>query len=132
MKLYLAGPMSTHTTPDGWDTLDPRHLQEMDHFARLYRGRGFHVYNPAETARANPDLTRTAGLAHGLRALANCQALVLLPGWENSAGVRYCELPAALAADLPVLDDELRAIPFPYPAASTGAACRALPASRHA
>lgn len=109
MKIYLAGPMR------GWP--------EFNHPAfgkarRLLRAAGHEVFCPAEhTERCglNPsglagDPAETAAAGLSLRGLlgadlawicGTAQALVMLPGWERSAGAR-AEAATALALGLPV------------------------------
>lgn len=75
-RLYLSGPMS--------GKLDLNFPAFHDEAARL-RSLGYEVINPAEL---NPDPTATwhACMRADLKALLDCDTLVLLPGWEQSAG----------------------------------------------
>lgn len=74
--LYLSGPMT--------GKLDLNFPAFHDESARL-RSLGYDVVNPAEL---NPDPRATwhACMRNDLKALLDCDALVLLPGWEHSAG----------------------------------------------
>ena len=75
-RLYLSGPM-TGTPGLNFDAF---HAET----ARL-RGLGYEVANPAEL---NPDQDASwhTCMRADLKALLDCDALVLLPGWEQSAG----------------------------------------------
>lgn len=76
MRVYLSGPMSGI----------PEHNFPAFHAAAArLRAAGYEVANPAEIN------TETGGewstyLRADIKALCDCQGLMLLPGWERSAG----------------------------------------------
>lgn len=76
--LYLAGPMS--------GIADFNHPAFHAAAAKL-RAQGCQVVNPAEL---NPDTSKTWDqcMRRDLQALADCNSLALLPGWELSKGAR--------------------------------------------
>ena len=76
MRIYIAGPMS------GIDSLNFPAFHEAA--ARL-RGQGFEVVNPAEI---NPDhaMPWAECMRRDIAELVKCDAIYLLPGWENSKG----------------------------------------------
>ena len=97
MKVYIAGPMQGH----------PRfNFPLFDIAAKSLRAYGYSVVNPAERDRTvHPDIESWPGfetgdvsmcpkfdLASTLRwdfhALMECDAIVMLPGWEASSGAR--------------------------------------------
>lgn len=44
------------------------------------------VFNPAEAFEGNTDLPRDTYLRHDIEALLNVDAIVMLPGWDESKG----------------------------------------------
>ncbi len=76
MKLYLSGPM---TGIADWN------FPAFNAEAERRRDAGYHVTNPAEV---NPDTSMTweQCLRADIKALCDCDAIALLPGWENSKG----------------------------------------------
>jgi len=76
--LYLAGPMSGIAVFN--------HPAFHTAAAKL-RAQGYQVVNPAEL---NPDTSKTWDqcMRRDLQALADCNSLALLPGWELSKGAR--------------------------------------------
>jgi hypothetical protein len=75
-RIYIAGPMSgyeNHNFPAFWDA------------ATLLRSQGFDVVSPAEI---NPNTSMEWGdcMRADIAALVTCDAVQLLPGWENSKG----------------------------------------------
>lgn len=91
-RMYLSGPMT------GRPNLNfPLFYVEA---ARL-RELGYEVVNPAEL---NPDPSASwhACMRADLKALLDCDALVLLPGWEQSAGA-HLEMHVAHRVGLEIL-----------------------------
>jgi hypothetical protein len=90
MKLYIAGPMSG---------LPHHNAPAFDAVAASLRALGFDVVSPPEITRDNPqpgihddgsiDPTTYARLVRlDLLALLDCDAVVVLDGWERSRGAR--------------------------------------------
>ena len=76
LRMYVAGPMT------GYPDLNfPAFHRET---ARL-RSEGAHVINPAEI-NTDPGMSWEQCLRADIRELATCDAIVLLPGWEQSKG----------------------------------------------
>jgi len=111
MNIYLAGPMRGYA-----EFNHPAFLTA----ARLIRGTGHEVFSPAEhDAEAGLDVTGMTGsqaeldaAGQSLRDLlgtalawitSSADAVVVMPGWEESAGAR-AEAATALALGLPVHD----------------------------
>lgn len=91
-RIYLAGPM---TGLADWN-YPAFHLA-----ARFIRHAGIPVHNPAEQHGGRTDLPRETYLHDALINMLKCAAVVVLPGWETSAGARL-EISAASAAGIPV------------------------------
>lgn len=99
MRIYLSGPMTgieDHNFPAFWRA------------AELLRTLGYEVVSPAEIN------AETGGHWHqylraDIRALCDCDALALLPGWERSAGA-HLELHVAhrLALQIATVDELAR------------------------
>lgn len=109
MKIYLAGPMRSYAHFN-----HPAFHRATD----LLRDAGHEVFSPAEHDTKNGfDFTDTAGTEHELAEAgfdfrkvlnqdlswicAEADAVVVLPGWQASQGVR-AEVACALALKLPV------------------------------
>lgn len=95
MKVYLTGPMSGY----------PLHnFPAFDAAAAALRAAGHEVTNPAEIDRAHgfdPNDTLADGeyglfLRRSLKAMLDCEAIAMLPGWKNSRGASL-EFDVALA-----------------------------------
>lgn len=89
MRLYISGPITG-----------------VKNYKRIFQGakdaltaKGYDVVNPAELTEVIGDsFTYDEILAIDLDLLARCDAVVQLPGWENSRGANV-EYGYALAAD---------------------------------
>lgn len=88
MTTYIAGPMSPTSfgyeeTPEGWDWNYPA----FDWAASVYRQAGHDVVNPAELdADIGTGQPWDTYLRRDIKALADCDHIVMLPGWHNSKG----------------------------------------------
>lgn len=77
MKLYLAGPMTGR----------PQHNYPTFHAeAAALRELGYEVVNPAEHYTTPEGVRWEDAMRLALRALLDCDAIVLLPGWARSRG----------------------------------------------
>lgn len=76
MRIYLSGPMT------GLPNLN---FPAFHAAAAKLRARGLEVVNPAEI---NPDtgMSWEECMRADIKALCDCQALAMLPGWERSKG----------------------------------------------
>lgn len=76
MRIYLSGPMT------GLPNLN---FPAFHAAAAKLRARGLEVVNPAEI---NPDtgMSWEECMRADIKALCDCQALAMLPGWERSNG----------------------------------------------
>lgn len=90
--IYVAGPMSPSSfgiegTPHGWNWNHPAFNQA----ASDLRAEGHTVINPAEmdvAAGDTGDLEWHEYLRRDLKVLADCDRIVMLPGWMGSKGAR--------------------------------------------
>lgn len=78
MRLYVAGPMTGHPELN---------FPAFNATAAALRAAGHEVENPAEI---NPDPAAewTDCMFADLKALTDCDAIVMLPGWEKSPGAQ--------------------------------------------
>lgn len=74
---YIAGPM---TGIQDWN------IPAFAAMADLLRSKGIDCINPHELHEPDPDTPWDWYLRRDLKSLADCDVLVLLPGWENSRG----------------------------------------------
>lgn len=79
MKTYIAGPMTG--------------LPEFNHpkfnaVASILRAQGTEVVNPAEVDAGSTDQPWEFYMRLALRGMLECDAVIMLPGWENSRGAR--------------------------------------------
>lgn len=100
MKVYLSGPMTG---------LPDFNYPAFNAVAAKLRGLGYSVVNPAENfgGRGDHPAGRTAYMRVDIGHVLNVDAVVVLPGWQNSRGARL-EVAVALEIDLPVIDAETR------------------------
>ena len=102
--VYICGPMTGYKD---WNF--PAFFEA----EKLLIAEGYEVVNPAwtdgltlETAIANAglsgSLTHNEYLREAVRMLVTCDAVCVLPGWEDSVGARV-EVDLAAALDMPVL-----------------------------
>lgn len=78
LKIYLAGPMTG---------LPQYNYPAFNVAAALLRKMSFTVINPAELA-IDPDAPWHEHMRRDIAALVQCDAICMLPGWENSTGAR--------------------------------------------
>lgn len=76
MRVYISGPMSG--IPDF-------NFPAFHTAAAALRAKGFDVVNPAEV-NVDAAMTWEQCLRTDIKLLCDCDALALLPGWENSKG----------------------------------------------
>lgn len=91
MRLQLVGPMTG---------LPQFNYPAFNAAAAELRAAGFQVWNPADCGLGPHP--RGWYMRQSLGALPHADAVVLLPGWEASAGARL-EVHTALALDTPVI-----------------------------
>lgn len=78
-RIYISGPMTGY--PDC-------NFAAFHAAAERLAGAGWKVFNPAENFGGRKDLPREAYLRLDLAMLAQCEAIALLPGWEDSRGAK--------------------------------------------
>lgn len=78
-RIYISGPMTGYP--------DCNFAAFHGAAERLARA-GWKVFNPAENFGGRKDLPREAYLRLDLAMLAQCEAIALLPGWEDSRGAK--------------------------------------------
>lgn len=94
MKVYLSGPMTGH--PDyNYPAFHER--------AAEWRAKGWDVFSPAEEPPGYTEENRPTYLRNDFRALLDCDAIAVLPGWQQSEGASL-EVAIARALRLPVFD----------------------------
>lgn len=75
-RVYLSGPMTG---------IADHNFPAFNQAATLLRQIGFEVSNPAEI-NPDPGLSWEQCLRADIKALCDCDAMALLPGWETSRG----------------------------------------------
>jgi len=75
-RVYLSGPMSG---------LPEMNIPQFNAAAAALRGKGLEVVNPAEISVEQPGSWERSMRAD-IKALCDCDIIVLLPGWERSKG----------------------------------------------
>ena len=75
-RLYLSGPMT------GRPELN---VPAFNRAARALRREGFEVVNPAEI-NCDPEMEWHQAMRADIKALCDCDVVVLLPDWESSKG----------------------------------------------
>ena len=82
--IYLAGPLT-----DEDETIQLNNIRFACDVAAELRGAGMIVISPHEMGYHHPDsLDYEAWMDHGLQILSRCDEVMLLPGWEYSAGTQ--------------------------------------------
>ncbi len=87
-RIYISGPMTG---------IDEHNFPAFRAAGERFREAGWDDANPAENFGGRTDLPREVYLRSDVAMLAECDAIALLPGWENSQGA---QLEAVLAAEL--------------------------------
>ena len=92
MRVYLSGPMAG---------LPELNFPAFNAAAATLRAKGLTVVNPAEL---NPDTAMTweQCMRADIKALCDCDALAMLPGWERSKGA-HLELHVAHRLGMQIL-----------------------------
>ena len=78
-RIYLAGPMTG---------LPDHNFPAFNDAAARFRADGWEVANPAENFGGRTDLPRSSYMRADIAILAGCDAVAMLPGWEQSRGAR--------------------------------------------
>lgn len=92
--IYLSGPMTGYI---GWN------YQTFHEAAAYLRGKGYEVFNPAEVFDGVTSLPREVYMKEDIRALLDCETVMMLDGWKESEGAKL-EYEIAKAIGLPVLE----------------------------
>lgn len=93
MRLQIVGPMTG---------LEGFNYQAFHDAAKILRGAGHEVFNPADTAGGDTTLPRAYYMRAAIGALLRAEMVVTLPGWETSPGAKT-EVRVALALGVPVV-----------------------------
>ncbi len=78
-KLYLAGPMT------GYEDYNYPVFHRVE---EVLTEQGYQVINPAKFFNGDQTLPKKTYLKKDIQELVECDAVVLLPGWEFSTGAR--------------------------------------------
>lgn len=78
MRVYISGPMTG---------IEDENFPAFNRASALLRSMGFDVENPADKGIIE-GWEWEDYLRYDLKMMADCQAIYLLPGWENSKGAR--------------------------------------------
>ena len=78
-RIYISGPMTGH---------DDHNFPAFHAAAERFRQAGWEVANPAENFGGRTDLSRAVYLRLDLTMLSQCDAVAMLPGWEDSRGAK--------------------------------------------
>ena len=81
--LYLAGPISKNVNAS-----QEVNVAGGQAWALRFRGNGWSVVSPHYNSVEIPGWTLDDYLAEDFEIIARCDALVLLPGWQDSRGAR--------------------------------------------
>lgn len=98
--IYISGPMTGH--PE-WN------YPAFNEAAEFLRGKGYDVFNPAEIFEGRTDLPREQYMKEDIKALLDCDTMMLLPQWETSEGAKL-EVWIAQEIGLPILELDLSAV----------------------
>lgn len=94
MKLYISGPITGKPN---------KNIEQFNTLADKLRTLGYEVLNPFDLDQEgfNPEQCWFKYLKRDLKELLSCDALCLLPGWEESKGARL-EVVVAIQLELPL------------------------------
>lgn len=92
--IYLSGPM---TGLPEWN------YPAFNEAAAYLRAKGYEVFNPAEIFGGETHLPREVYMKEDIRALLNCDTVMMLQGWQDSEGAKL-EFQIAKQIGLPVLE----------------------------
>lgn len=92
--IYLSGPMTGYI---GWN------YDAFHNAAKYLRDMGYEVFNPAEVFGGETTLPREDYMREDIRALLDCDTVMMLDGWQESEGAKL-EYEIAKAIGLPVLE----------------------------
>ena len=95
-RIYIAGPMTGHAD---------HNYPAFHTAAQRLRDAGWDVANPAENFDGRTDLHRETYLRADVALLADCDAIAMLPGWEESQGAKL-EYLLARAFGMDIFDAE--------------------------
>jgi len=96
--LYLSGPMTG---------IPAMNFPAFHAIAAQLRSEGYTVLNPAETDNGDTSKPWAYYIRKDIRMVCDADAIVVLPGWQNSKGARI-EVACAEAMGMPVLDTDLQ------------------------
>jgi len=106
-RIYIAGPMTG---------LPEHNFPAFHAAAKRLQEAGWETVNPAENFDGRTDLPRETYLRADIELLATCDAVAMLPGWEDSRGAKL-EYLIAWELAMPILDaqtlDSLEPAPVP-------------------
>ena len=95
-RIYIAGPMTG---------LPEHNFPAFHAAAKRLRQAGWEAVNPADNFGGRTDLPRESYLRADIELLAQCDAVAMLPGWEDSRGAKL-EYLMAWELSMPVFDAE--------------------------
>ncbi len=96
-RLYVAGPMSG---------ISEHNYPQFREIAKLLRDQGYEVFNPAENNDGGVSQGRAFYMRIDIPALMASEAVVVLPGWQESRGANL-EVWVAIDLDMPVYRYEI-------------------------
>lgn len=91
--IYLSGPMTG---------LPDFNRPAFDRAAKSLREKGYEIWSPAEAFDRNVLMPRAHYMREDIKALLQCDTVMMLPNWEQSRGARL-EYEIAKELELPVL-----------------------------
>jgi hypothetical protein len=89
---YLSGPMTG---------LPDYNRPAFDEVAKNLREKGFAVFSPSEIGPRDQVMSRSWYMRKDIQALLQCDAVMMLPDWEQSEGARL-EFEIAKQLELPI------------------------------